>query len=226
VEWRWQGRDIVLHDTAGLRKKARVQKKLEKLSVDSTLNAIRFAECVILVIDATQPFETQDLAIADLIEREGRAIVFAVNKWDLVPQRQGALSDLRSRLDNLLPQIAGAPLIAVSAKTGEGIERVMPAAMDAERAWNTRITTAQLNRFLIDAVEKHPPPAVKGRRIRLRYITQPKARPPSFVLFGNQLPALPQSYLRYLANGLRKAFDLPGTPIRLTLRTPKNPYAD
>jgi len=226
AEWRWQDRDILLHDTAGLRRKARVEGKLEKLSVESTLHAVRFAECVILVIDATQPFEKQDLTIADLIEREGRAIVFAVNKWDLVSERQGALSDLRERLDRLLPQVAGAPLVATSAMTGEGVERLMPAVATAERAWNTRVSTAQLNRFLAEAQARHPPPAVSGRRIRLRYMTQGKTRPPTFFLFGNQLSALPEAYLRYLANGLRAAFKLSGTPLRFTLRTSKNPYAE
>lgn len=225
AEWRWQDRDILLHDTAGMRRKARIEAKLEKLSVESTLHAIRFAECVILVIDATQPFEKQDLVIADLIEREGRAIVFAVNKWDLVEKRQGAITDLRERLDRLLPQVAGAPIVGVSALTGEGVERLMPAVMEADRAWNTRIPTAQLNRFLEEAQSRHPPPAISGRRIRLRYMTQPKARPPNFVLFGNQLNALPDAWLRYLTNGLREAFNLPGTPIRLTLRTSKNPYS-
>jgi len=226
AEWRWQDRDILLHDTAGLRRKARVEGKLEKLSVESTLHAVRFAECVILVIDATQPFEKQDLTIADLIEREGRAIVLAVNKWDLVSERQGALSDLRERLDRLLPQVAGAPLVATSALTGEGVERLMPAVATAERAWNTRVSTAQLNRFLAEAQARHPPPAISGRRIRLRYMTQGKTRPPTFFLFGNQLSALPEAYLRYLANGLRAAFELSGTPLRFTLRTSKNPYAE
>jgi GTP-binding protein len=226
AEWRWQDRDILIHDTAGLRKKARIEARLEKLSVESTLHAIRFAECAIVVIDATQPFEKQDLVIADLIEREGRAIVFAVNKWDLVAKRQGGLSALRESLDRLLPQLAGAPLVALSARTGEGMERLMPAVMAADRAWNTRVQTSDLNRFLAAAQSRHPPPAVKGRRIRLRYMTQPKARPPNFVLFGNQLNALPDAWLRYLTNGLRDTFKLHGAPIRLTLRTSKNPYAE
>jgi GTP-binding protein len=226
AEWRWEGRDILLHDTAGLRKKANIEAKLEKASVGSALNAIRFADCVILVIDAMQPLEKQDLTIADLVAREGRAIVFVVNKWDLVADRGGTLKHLREGVDGLLPQVAGASLIGVSALTGEGIDRVMPAVFETERVWNTRIPTAQLNRFLEEAVQRHPPPAVRGRRVRIRYMTQAKARPPSFVLFGNQLTALPESYLRYLTNALRNAFALKGAPIRFSLRTSKNPYAD
>jgi GTP-binding protein len=226
AEWQWQGRDILLHDTAGLRKKAKIEAELEKASVGSTLNAIRFADCVILVIDATQPLEKQDLTIADLIAREGRALVFVVNKWDLVKDRAATLKHLREGVDGLLPQVAGAALVGVSALTGEGVDRVMPAALEAERVWNTRIPTAQLNRFLEEAVQRHPPPAVRGRRVRIRYMTQAKARPPSFVLFGNQLKALPQSYLRYLTNALRSAFGLNGAPIRFSLRTTENPYAE
>jgi GTP-binding protein len=226
AEWQWEGRDVLLHDTAGLRKKAKIEEKLEKASVGSTLNAIRFADCVILVIDATQPLEKQDLTIADLVAREGRAIVFVVNKWDLVKDRSATLKHLRDGVDGLLPQVTGAALIGVSALTGEGIDRVMPAVMEAERLWNTRVPTAQLNRFLEEALSRHPPPAIHGRRVRIRYMTQAKARPPSFVLFGNQLNALPESYLRYLTNALRASFSLKGTPIRFTLRTSKNPYAE
>jgi GTP-binding protein len=226
AEWQWQGRNIVLHDTAGLRKKARVTGRLEKLSVDATLNAVRFAECVVLVMDATQTLERQDLSIADMIEREGRALVIAVNKWDLIDDRQGALKSLREDVDRLLPQIGGVELVAVSALTGEGVERLMPAVMRADAIWNKRLQTSTLNRFLENALEKHPPPAVRGRRIRIRYMTQAKARPPSFVLFGSQLGALPETYLRYLANGLRATFELLGTPLRFTTRSAKNPYTD
>ena len=226
AEWRWQDRDILLHDTAGMRKKARVEEHLEKLSVDSALNAVRFADCVILVMDAREAFEKQDLTIADMIAREGRAIVFAVNKWDQVEDRQSMMKSLRERGDRLLPQVAGAALVAVSALTGEGIARLMPAVIEADRIWNTRATTSELNRFLAGALSRNPPPAVSGRRIQIRYMTQVKARPPTFVLFGNQLSALPESYLRYLANGLRNAFGLPGTPIRISLRATKNPYAE
>jgi GTP-binding protein len=226
AQWRHEGRDILLHDTAGLRKKARVDEKLEKLSVGSTLNAVRFADCVIVVMDANEALEKQDLTIADLIAREGRALVIVVNKWDLVKDRGAAFKELRERVDRLLPQIAGAPIVGVSALTGEGMERVMPTAFEAERVWNLRVSTNAVNRFLEDALARHPPPAVHGRRIRIRYMTQAKARPPTFVLFGNQLKALPDSYLRYLVNGMRAAFAMPGTPIRLNLRENKNPYAE
>lgn len=227
AKWKAGERDILLHDTAGLRKKARVAgHTLEELSVDSTLEAIRFAECVVIVIDATMPFEKQDLTIADLIAREGRAVVFAVNKWDLVENRGGKISELREKLDRLLPQVWGAPLIAVSARTGEGLDRLLPAIEEADRAWNLRVSTAQLNRFLEDALQRHPPPAVSGRRVRVHYMTQVKARPPTFALFGNQLDALPEHYLRYLTNELREAFALKGIPMRFVLRTSKNPFAD
>jgi GTPase len=224
-KWQWREREILLHDTAGLRKKMRSREKLEKLSVESTLHAVRFADCVIVVIDATQPFEKQDLAIASAIEREGRALVFAVNKWDLAFDKKRAAADLEQRLERLLPQVAGAPLIPLSAKTGEGMERLMPAVLEADRVWNARVSTPELNRFLQEILARHAPPAVRGRAIRIRYMTQAKARPPSFVLFGNQLKALPESYLRYLGNALRQAFHLPGTPLRFTLRSPTNPYA-
>jgi GTPase len=224
--WQIEGRVILLHDTAGLRKRARVAgHELEEMSVASTLEAIRFAECVVIMVDATAPFEKQDLTITDLVAREGRAVVFAVNKWDLLEDPAGAIGRLREQLDELLPQVVGAPLIAVSAITGEGIDRLPQAIMEADRAWNTRIPTAQLNRFLTDALERHPPPAISGRRVRIRYMTQPKARPPNFAMFGNQLGALPESYLRYLQNALREAFGLKGTPIRFSLRTSKNPFA-
>src|SRR6266404_92520 len=224
--WKAGMRDVLLHDTAGLRKKARVAgETLEEMSVASTLDAIRFADCVIVMIDATAPFEKQDLTIADLIAREGRAIVFAVNKWDLLKNKAGAISRMREKLDRLLPQVAGAPLVATSARTGEGIERLEAAITEADTAWNTRISTATLNRFLGEALQRHATPAISGRRVRIRYMTQRKARPPSFTLFGNQLDALPEAYLRYLQNGLREAFGLKGTPLRFSVRNSKNPYA-
>jgi GTP-binding protein len=219
-------REVLLHDTAGLRKKARVAGEvLEEMSVASTLSAIRFADCVIVMIDTTQPFEKQDLHIADLIAREGRAIVFAMNKWDLVPDKAGAISRFSEKRDRLLPQVAGAPLVAVSAKTGDGIERLRGAIIAADAAWNKRISTSTLNRFLEEALQRHATPAVSGRRVRIRYMTQAKARPPSFALFGNQLDHLPEAYLRYLQNGLREAFALKGTPLRFMMRNSKNPYA-
>ncbi|HWY65742.1 MAG TPA: ribosome biogenesis GTPase Der [Rhizomicrobium sp.] len=224
--WKAGERDVLLHDTAGLRKKARVAgETLEEMSVASTLDAIRFADCVVVMIDATAPFEKQDLTIADMIAHEGRAIVFAINKWDLLVNKAGAISRLREKLDRLLPQIAGAPLIATSARTGEGIERLESAVTEADKAWNTRISTATLNRFLNEALQRHATPAISGRRVRIRYMTQRKARPPSFTLFGNQLDALPEAYLRYLQNGLREAFDLKGTPLRFSVRNSKNPFA-
>jgi GTP-binding protein len=224
--WKAGDRDVLLHDTAGLRKKARVAgETLEEMSVASTLEAIRFADCVIVMIDATAPFEKQDLTIADLIAREGRAIVFAANKWDLLENKAGAISRLREKLDRLLPQVAGAPLVATSARTGEGIERLEAAITEADRAWNTRIPTSPLNRFLEEALQHHATPAISGRRVRIRYMTQRKARPPSFTLFGNQLDALPEAYQRYLQNGLRETFGLVGTPLRFSVRNSKNPYA-
>lgn len=223
--WRIEDREVLLHDTAGLRKKARVAgETLEEMSVGSTLDAIRFADCVIVMIDATQPFEKQDLAIADLIAREGRAIVFAVNKWDLKENKNGAISELREKLDRLLPQIAGAALVAISARTGEGLNRLPDAIMAADRAWNSRAPTSAINRFLESALARHAPPAIRGRRVRIRYMTQTKARPPTFTLFGNQLDALPEDYQRYLVNGLRENFGLKGTPLRLVMRNTKNPY--
>jgi GTP-binding protein len=223
--WKIDDRDVLLHDTAGLRKKARMAgETLEEMSVASTLDAIRFADCVIVIIDATQPFEKQDLTIADLIVREGRAIVFAVNKWDLMDNKNGAISKLREQLDQSLPQIAGAALVAISARTGEGLSRLPDAILAADRAWNSRAPTSALNRFLESALTRHAPPAIRGRRVRIRYMTQTKARPPTFALFGNQLDALPEDYQRYLVNGLRENFGLKGTPLRLVMRNTKNPY--
>ncbi|MEO8301366.1 MAG: ribosome biogenesis GTPase Der, partial [Rhizomicrobium sp.] len=224
--WKAGERDVLLHDTAGLRKKARVAGEvLEEMSVASTLEAIRFADCVVVMIDATAPFEKQDLTIADLIAREGRAIVFAINKWDLLENKAGAISRMREKLDRLLPQVAGAPLIATSARTGEGLDRLEGAITEADTAWNSRVSTGTLNRFLEEALQRHATPAISGRRVRIRYMTQRKARPPSFTLFGNQLDALPEAYLRYLQNGLREAFNLKGTPLRFSVRNSKNPYA-
>ena len=223
--WTAEGRDFVLHDTAGLRRKARTAgHTLEEMSVGSTLDAIRFADCVIVLLDATQAFEKQDLTIADLIAREGRAIVFVANKWDLVENRAGAVGELRNRLDKSLPQVAGAPLIGISALTGEGLERIVPAVLSSYAAWTRRIGTSALNRFLEAALTRHAPPAISGRRVRVRYMTQVKARPPTFALFGNQLKSLPEDYIRYLANGLREAFDIKGTPLRFLMRGGKNPY--
>ena len=225
VDLAWQGRRLRIHDTAGLRRRSRIEQKLEKLSVADALNAIRFAEVVVVLIDAQTPFEEQDLRIADLVEREGRAAVIAVNKWDLIAPEAGALSRLRDEVDRLLPQIKGVPVVVLSARNGQGLDRLMEAVMKAHAAWNRRVPTAGLNRFLAEAISANPPPALRGRRFRLDYITQPKARPPTFVLFSARAAALPEAYRRYLINGLREKFALPGTPIRLTLRAKPNPYA-
>ena len=225
VDLTWQGRHLRIHDTAGLRRRSRVAEKLEKLSTADTLNAIRFAEVVIVLVDAEAPFEEQDTRIVDLVEREGRAIVIAINKVDLVERQPGVRSRLREIADRVLPQIKGVLVVPLSARTGEGLDRLMAAVMESYAVWNRRVPTAALNRFLSEAVSAHPPPAISGRRVRLDYITQPKARPPTFVLFSSRASSLPETYRRYLVNGLREAFALPGTPIRLTLRAKANPYA-
>ena len=224
VDWRWGDHGFRLFDTAGLRRKARVDGKLEKLAVGDALRAVQFAEVVVLVLDVGLPFEKQDLQIADLIEREGRAIVIALDKWDLVTDRQRVLADLRSEAERLLPQIAGVALVPVSGVTGEGIDRLMKAILEANQLWNRRVSTGKLNRWLPEILERHPPPAVAGRRIKLRYLTQAKARPPTFVAFCSRPEALPDAWRRYLVNALRGDFGLPGVPIRLTLRKGDNPY--
>ncbi len=226
VDVEWGGRRLKVFDTAGLRKKARIEDKVEKLSVADALRAIQFAEVVVLVIDATAPFEKQDLTIGDLIEREGRAVVIAVNKWDLVEAKQAKLAELKRAATDMLPQIKGAPFVALSGLTGAGLDRLMPAVFEAHAIWNKRVGTSELNRWLAAALERHPPKAISGRRIKLRYVTQVKARPPTFALFGNQLTELTDDYLRYLTNGLRETFGFPGVPIRILRRSAKNPYAE
>ncbi|WP_224824488.1 ribosome biogenesis GTPase Der [Cognatishimia sp. MH4019] len=224
----WGDTPVRIFDTAGMRKRAKVQEKLEKLSVSDGLRAVKFAEVVVVLLDADIPFEQQDLRIADLAEREGRAVVVAINKWDLEPEKQAKLRDLREKFERLLPQLRGAPLVTVSAKTGKGLDRLEAAILRAHEVWNRRVTTSQLNRWLSDMVEAHPPPAPGGRRIKLRYATQVKTRPPGFVVMCSLPEKLPESYSRYLINGLRDDFDMPGTPIRLTMRSQadKNPYKD
>jgi GTP-binding protein len=224
----WDGTPVRIFDTAGMRRKARVQDKLEKLSVGDALRAVKFAEVVIVLLDAAIPFETQDLRIADLAEREGRAVVVAVNKWDIEDDKQEKLRDLRVAFETLLPQLRGAPLVTVSALTGKGLDRLHNAVLRAYDIWNRRVPTSPLNRWLAGMVEAHPPPAPSGRRIKLRYMTQAKTRPPGFVVMCSHPEKLPESYERYLINGLRDDFDMPGTPIRLTLRSQadKNPYKD
>jgi GTP-binding protein len=225
VDLKWRGHPLRIHDTAGLRRRSRIEEKLEKLSVADTLNAVRFAEVVVVLIDAQTPFEEQDTRIVDLVERQGRAIVIGINKWDLIKPPPGWFTRLREQTDRLLPQVKGVPVVVLSAQTGGGLDRLMQAVQDSYAVWNRRVPTAALNRFLAQAAAANPPPAVAGRRPRLEYMTQPKARPPTFVLFSSRPSALPETYRRYLVNGLREAFALPGTPIRLSLRGKPNPYA-
>ncbi|WP_022723702.1 ribosome biogenesis GTPase Der [Rhodopseudomonas sp. B29] len=225
VEVNWKGRDFRVFDTAGLRRRSRIEEKLEKLSVADALRAVRFAEVVVLMMDAQMRFEEQDLRIADLVEREGRAMVLAVNKWDLIERQGGQIAQLRVDADHWLPQIRGVPIVATSGMLGEGVDRLMQAVQDAYAVWNRRIPTAALNRWFEHAIAQNPPPAVSGRRLKLNYVTQAKARPPSFVVFCSRADAVPESYLRYLVNSLRGAFELPGTPIRITLREKANPFA-
>ncbi|MEO3998385.1 ribosome biogenesis GTPase Der [Mesorhizobium sp. CAU 1732] len=226
VDWDWRGRRIKLFDTAGMRRKARVQEKLEKLSVADGLRAIRFAEIVIIVFDSTIPFEKQDLQIADLIIREGRAPIIAFNKWDLVENPQELLAELREKTERLLPQVRGLQAVTVSGETGRGLEKLMEAVDKTHRVWNRRISTGKLNRWLEGVLAHHPPPAVAGRRLKVKYITQVKARPPGFVLSCTRPDAMPQSYVRYLMNGLRETFEMPGVPIRMVLRASENPFAN
>jgi GTP-binding protein len=231
VDWVWTSRatgrtrEVKLFDTAGLRRKSRVQEKLEKLSVADALRAVRFAEVVVVLLDATIPFEKQDLQIADLVVREGRALVIGLNKWDLVEDRAAKLRELKEEADRLLPQVRGVQLVTLSGLNGQGLERLMDACVTAYDLWNTRISTGRLNRWLTGILEHHPPPAVSGRRLKVRYMTQAKTRPPLFVLFGSRPEAMPESYLRYLVNGLRDTFDMPGVPIRIQMRSGgDNPY--
>ncbi len=226
AEFQWHGRRVRLFDTAGLRRKARITERPETLAVGDALRAIRFAEVVVLLLDEEAPFEKQDLTIADLVEREGRGLVFAVNKWDLVANPQSRLADLRKAAERTLPQLLGAPLVPVSALSGQGLDKLMKAVFSVYEAWNKRIPTAELNRWFALALERHQPPAVSGRRIKLRYITQANARPPAFVIFSSRPEALPESYLRYLVNDLKKSFGLGLTPVRLYVRKTNNPYAD
>ncbi len=220
----YQGRPLLLFDTAGLRRKMRIEGRAEELSVGDALKAIRFAEVVVLLLDVEHPFEKQDLQIAELIAEEGRALVIAVNKWDLVRDREKRLGELREMCQRLLPQVKGVALVPVSALAGSGLDRLMQAVIEADRLWNVRLPTHGLNQWLQSAIEAHAPPAVSGRRIKLRYVTQANARPPTFVVFCSRPKALPDSYVRYLVNSLRETFDLPGTPIRLHLRKGDNPY--
>jgi GTPase len=224
TDFLWNGRPVRLFDTAGLRRKARITETAEKLSASDSVRAIRFAEVVVVLMDALQALEHQDLTIADLVEQEGRAMVVAVNKWDLVADKQRTLKTLRETLGERLAQVPGVPLVTLSALSGRGLDRLETAMLAAYERWNRRVPTPHLNRWLSEALERHTPPAVSGRRIKLRYMTQPSARPPTFVAFCSRPEAVPKAYLRYLTNSLRETFDLPGVPIRLKLRKGENPY--
>jgi GTP-binding protein len=224
VEWTWRERLIKMFDTAGMRRRARVTEKLEKLSVADALRAVRFAETVIIVFDATVPFERQDLHIVDFAVKEGRAVVLAFNKWDLIEDRQAVLAELREKTDRLLPQVRGIRAVPVSGQTGEGLDRLMQAVVDTDKVWNRRVSTSKLNRWLAFQQSHHPPPAVSGRRIKLKYMTQIKSRPPGFMISCSRPDSLPESYTRYLINGLRNDFDLPGIPLRISFRGTVNPF--
>ena len=225
IDWSFRDRAIRLIDTAGLRRRAKVVAKLEKLSTEDTLRAVRFAEVVVLVLDATDLLEKQDLAIARLVVDEGRALVIAVNKWDLIEDKPVALQKLKDRIETSLPQIKGVRTVTLSAQTGRNLDRLMTAVFEAHAVWNKRVSTSALNRWLAGVTDQHPPPLVQGRRVKLRYATQVKSRPPTFALFVSRPEKLPDSYLRYLENALRDSFKLAGVPLRLQMRKGKNPYA-
>jgi len=225
----WRGKQgsfqFQLYDTAGLRRRSRIDERAEKLSVGDALKAVRFAEVVVLVIDADRPFEHQDLAIAEHVVSEGRALIVAVNKWDLVTDKQQRLKSIRQTAADKLAQVPGVLVVPVSALAEQGLDRLMSAALATYQTWNRRISTSDLNRWLVEAVARHAPPAIAGRRVKIRYITQPSSRPPSFVAFASQPQALPKSYERYLLNSLRETFEMPSVPIRLSFRKGDNPYA-
>jgi GTP-binding protein len=221
------GREIELVDTAGLRRKAKVAAKLEKLSTSAALRELKFAEVVALVVDATVPLERQDLTLARLVTQEGRALVVVLNKWDLIEDPNATMAEIRHMLATQLADVRGVPCVPLSALTGRNVDKLLPAVIAAHARWDRRVPTAALNRWLAAALEQHPPPLAQGRRVKIRYATQATARPPTFVLFANKpADALPDSYLRYLASGLRESFDLAGVPIRFHVRHGDNPYAD
>lgn len=224
--WVVKGRTVRLVDTAGIRRRAHAGDKLEHVAVLGAHKTLEHAEVVVLVLDATQPVEKQDLTIASTVEDEGRALVIAANKWDAVKDRSATMRRIRETLEDSLTQVRGVAVVTVSALTGRGVERLMPAVIAAYDVWNKRLTTAKLNRWLMQVVDDHPPPLVGGRRIKLRYLTQIKGRPPTFVVFANRPDSVPESYRRYLVNRLREDFAMPGTPIRLTFRGGDNPYAE
>ena len=229
VDWQWQAKDgtmrpVRLIDTAGMRKRAKVQDKLEKLSVADGLHAVDFAEVVVILLDATKGLESQDLRIADQVLQEGRGLVVALNKWDVAENPPALFQGIRAALDDGLAQVRGVPLLTVSAVTGRGLDQLIDAAFAMRDAWSRRVSTGQLNRWFERAIERNPPPAPGGKRIKLRYLTQAKTRPPGFVLFGTRVDQLPESYKRYLVNGIRAELDFEGVPIRLTVRAPRNPF--
>jgi GTP-binding protein len=224
VDWEWRGRTIKMFDTAGMRRKARVQEKLEKLSVADSLRSIRFAETVVIVFDATIPFEKQDLQLADLVLREGRAAVLAFNKWDLIEDQQAVLADLREKTERLLPQARGLRAVPISGQTGYSLDKLMQEIIETDKVWNKRISTAKLNKWLEGTQTQHPPPAVSGRRLKLKYMTQVKARPPAFMVSCTRPDALPESYIRYMINNLRADFNMPGVPIRIHFKAGENPF--
>ncbi|MEL6299444.1 MAG: ribosome biogenesis GTPase Der [Pseudomonadota bacterium] len=227
--FKWEGRDgpvsFELFDTAGLRRKSRINETAEKLSASDAIRAVRFAEIVVLLVSAENPLEHQDLTIADHVAGEGRALIVAVNKWDLVTDKQARIAEIRKAIEMRMSNVAGIAVVPISALAERGLEKLLAAAMATYATWNKRVSTPDLNRWLAEAVARHAPPAVSGRRVRIRYITQPTARPPTFVAFTSQPQALSGSYQRYLINSLREAFDLPGVPVRLNLRKGDNPYA-
>ena len=225
VAWQWQGRRIELVDTAGLRRRARIAPgALEQLSSRSALAALRQAEVVVLLVDASAPLEQQDITIANRAAEAGRALVVAANKWDLVEEPQAAMAVLRERLEGRLPHLKGVACLPISVRTGHNLDRLLPLVVATHARWSKRIPTAPLNRWLAEATAAHPPPMAKGRRVKIRYIAQVRTRPPTFVLFVSRAGALSDTYLRYLTNSLRAAFELPGVPLRLQLRTGENPY--
>ena len=226
VDWMWDGRRVRLHDTAGLRKRGKVNDRLERMSAADTLRAVKFAEVVLLMVDAGHPLEKQDLHLADMAYKEGRAVAIAVSKMDLVHNREAFIKDIRVEFERLLPQMTGAPILPISALKKKGLDTLMPALSKLHSDWDAKVKTRDLNDWLHEMIERHPPPSVNGRRVKPRYITQTKGRPPTFVMMCSRAPELPESYKRYLVNGLREAFELPGVPIRLIVKAGKNPYVD
>jgi GTP-binding protein len=222
----YKGRALRIFDTAGLRRKVRITDLAEKLSASDAVRAIRFAEVVVLLVDSERPFEKQDLTIGAMALEEGRALVVAVNKWDLVEDKQKAMRDLRETVAESLAQAPGLAMVAISARAEKGLDQLMAAILKTYETWNRRVPTPQLNRWLTEAMSRHAPPAASGRRIKIRYVTQPTTRPPTFVAFCQRADAMPKSYLKYLTNSLREAFDLPGVPVRFNLRKGANPFDD